>query len=214
MRQIVSGALVSSKVLDIFAVAGLEKPDISILSEDFLQEIKNMKHKNLAVEVLANLLAGNVKARTTTNITKRKKYSELLAIALQKYRNRSIKAAQVIEELIELAKDFKKDIARGKDMGLNDEERAFYDALADNESAVRELGDATLKTIALKLTEQLRRDLTIDWAERESIRAGIRNKVRRLLKKYQYPPDKREAATKLVLEQAEALSAKWTQAER
>ena len=138
-----------------------------------------------------------------------KKYSELLTQALNRYRNRAIEAAQVIEELIAMAKDFKQDTARGNKLGLNNDELAFYDALANNESAVRELGDETLKTIAFELTAQLRRDVSIDWAERESVRAGIRLKIKKLLKKHKYPPDKRDDAIKLVLEQAEVLSSDW-----
>lgn len=209
LRQVIHGSLISDKIIDIFAVAGLAKPDISSLSDDFLQELKNMQHKNLAVDILAGLLRGEFKSKTATNIVQAKKYSELLTQALNCYRNRAIEAAQVIEELIAMAKDFKQDTARGNKLGLNNDELAFYDALANNESAVRELDDETLKTIAFELTAQLRRDVTIDWAERASVRASIRLKIKKLLKKHKYPPDKRDDAIKLVLEQAEVLSSEW-----
>lgn len=210
LRQVISKALVSDKIVDIFEAAGLESPDISILSNEFLEEVKNMKQRNLAVEMLARLLKGEIKSKSATNIIQSKKYSELLTNALLKYRNRSIETAQVIEELVQMAKDFKKERSRGSDLGLNDDELAFYDALADNESAVQELGDETLKKIANELTDQLRNSVTIDWAQRESVRASIRIKIRQLLRKYKYPPDKREEAIKLILEQAETLSESWT----
>ena len=209
LRQIIYGSLISNAIVDIYAVAGLAKPDISNLSDDFLQEIKNMKHKNLAVDILAGLLRGEFKSKTATNVVQAKKYSELLAQALNRYRNRAIEAAQVIEELIAMAKDFKQNMARGDKLDLSNDELAFYDALAKNESAVRELGDETLKNVALELTAQLRRDVSIDWAEREGVRARIRLKIKKLLKKYKYPPDKRDDAIKLVLKQAEVLSSEW-----
>jgi len=210
LRQIVSKALVSDKIVDIFKIAGLDRPDISILSENFLEEVKNIKQKKLAVEILARLLKDEVKARTAINLIQAKKYSELLNNALLKYKNRSIQTAQVIEELIQMAKNFKKEMDRGKNLGLNNDELAFYDALADNESAVRELGDKILKKIALELTKQLRASVTIDWAKRESVRANIKIKIKRLLRKYEYPPDKRDEAVALVLRQAETLSENWT----
>lgn len=209
LRQVVSKALVSDKIVDIFEAAGLESPDISILSESFLEEVKNMKQKNLAVEMLARLLKGEVKSKTATNIIQAKKYSELLSNALLKYRNRSIETAQVIEELIQMAKEFKKEMNRGNDLGLNDDELAFYDALSDNESATRELGDEILKAIAQELTDQLRKTVTVDWAQRDSVRASIRIKIKRLLRKYKYPPEKTDDAIKLVLQQAETLSEAW-----
>ncbi len=209
LKQVLSKALVSDKIVDIFEAAGLQQPDISILSESFLEKVKNIKHKNLAVEMLKRLLKDEIKARTRSNIIQSQKYSELLSRALIKYKNRSIHNAQVIEELIQMAKDFKKDMERGKDFDLNEDELAFYDALANNESAIRKLGDETLKIIAKELTDQLKKSVTIDWAKRESVRAGIRLKIRRLLRKYKYPPDKSEQALCLVLEQAEGLSEKW-----
>ena len=210
LRQVISKALVSDKIVDIFEAAGLDRPDISILSEDFLEEVKNMKQKNLAVEMLSRLLKGEVQSRTKTNIIQAQKYSELLTKALIKYRNRSIETAQIIEELIQMAKDFKEEMGRGNKMGLSDDELAFYDALANNESAVRELGDEILKKIAHELTSQLQRSTTVDWAKRESVRARIRLKVKRLLRKYKYPPDKQEEAIHLILKQAETLSESWS----
>lgn len=209
LRQVVSKALASDKIVDIFEAAGLESPDISILSDSFLEEVKNMKQKNLAVEMLARLLKGEVKSKTATNIIQAKKYSELLGNALLKYRNRSIETAQVIEELIKMAKDFKREMGRGKELGLNDDELAFYDALANDETAIRELGDEILKAIAHELTNQLRKTVTVDWAKRESVRASIRIKIKRLLRKYKYPPEKTEEAIALVLKQAETLSESW-----
>ena len=210
LRQVISKALVSDKIVDIFEAAGLDRPDISILSEDFLEEVKSMKQKNLAVEMLSRLLKGEVQSRTKTNIIQAQKYSELLTKALIKYRNRSIETAQIIEELIQMAKDFKEEMSRGTKLGLNDDELAFYDALANNESAVRELGDEILKKIAHELTSQLQRSTTVDWAKRESVRARIRLQVKKLLRKYKYPPDKQEEAVLLILKQAETLSESWT----
>ena len=168
-----------------------------------------MKQKNLALEILARLLKGEIKSKTSKNIIQSRKYSELLKNALLRYKNRSIETAQVMEELAQMAKKFIAEIDRGKSMGLNEDEIAFYDALADNESAIKELGDKTLKTIAFELTQQLRNSLTIDWAKRESVRATIRIKIRKLLQKYKYPPDKRDDAIALILEQAETLSEHW-----
>lgn len=209
MRQVVSKALVSDKIVDIFQAAGLDRPDISILSDSFLDEIKNMQKKNLAVELLARLLKGEVKAKITTNLIQAKKYSDLLTAALHKYRNRSIETAQVIEELIQMAKDFNKALQKGKELGLTEDEMAFYDALANNESAVRELGDEILKAIANELTKELQGSVTVDWAQRESVRATIRIKIKRLLRKYKYPPDQQDDAIVLILKQAETLSEKW-----
>ena len=209
LRQVISKALVSNKVVDIFEVSGIKKPDISILSDAFLEDIQNMKYKNLALEVLSRLLKDEIKSRTATNIVQAKKYSQLLAEALAKYQNRSIETAQVMEELVKMAKDFKKEMDRSEDLGLNQDELAFYDAIIQNESAVRELADATLKKIAQELTKTLKKSVVVDWAKRESIRAGIRIKIKSLLRKYKYPPDRRENATALVLDQAEALSWHW-----
>lgn len=209
-RQIMSNAVVSDEVVDIFEAAGLNKPDISILSDEFLEDVRQMKERNLAVELLERLLKDEVKARFKTNVVQSAKFTELLEQTLLRYRNRTIETAQVIEELIAMAKQFQEAAARGDRLGLQTDELAFYDALADNESAVRELGDDTLRKIAVELTESLRNSVTVDWAVRESVRARMRIMVRTLLRRYRYPPDRQRAAMELVLKQAEALSEEWT----
>ncbi len=206
IRQIVAGAVAPEGVVDIFQAAGLKKPDISILSEDFLAEVQGMPHKNLAVEVLRKLLQGELRTRRRKNIVQARRFSELLEQALRRYENRAVEATQVIEELIALAREMREADRRGEKLGLSEEEMAFYDALADNESAVQVLGNATLREIARELVRIVRENATIDWTQRESVRAHLRVLVRRVLRKYGYPPDKREKATRLVLEQAELLA--------
>ena len=210
LRQIVSKSLVSDKIVDIFEVAGLKKPDISILSGNFLEEVKSLEHKNIAIELLNRLLKDEIKIREKTNLVLAKKYSELLEETLLKYKHRSIHTAQVIEELVKMANDFKKSIKRGEDLGLNESEFAFYNALADNKSAVTELGDKILKKIAIELTKTLRNSITVDWAKRESVRSTIKLRIKKLLEKYKYPPDNRKEAVQLVLSQAETISESWT----
>jgi type I restriction enzyme R subunit len=212
IRQIVSRAVVSDEVVDIFAAAGLKKPDISILSEEFLREVSHMPQKNLAVELLRKLLNNEIKTRSRRNVVKARLFSEMLAEAVRKYQNRAIQAAQVIEELIGLAQQVREDEARGEKLGLSEDEVAFYDALEVNDSAVKVLGDATLKTIARELVDTVRRNTAIDWTVRDNIRAHLRVLVKRILRKYGYPPDKQEKATLTVLEQAEVLSANWATA--
>jgi len=209
IRQIVSRAVVSDQVVDIFAAAGLKKPDISILSEDFLAEVSRLPQRNLAVELLRKLLNNEIKIRGRRNVVKARLFSELLESAIRKYQNRAIQTAQVIEELIGLAKQMREEAAKGAELGLTDDEVAFYDALGINDSAVQVLGDETLKTIARELVETVRRNTTIDWTVRENVRANLRVLVKRILRKYGYPPDKQEKATDTVLEQAETLSADW-----
>jgi type I restriction enzyme R subunit len=209
IRQIVSRAVFSGDVVDIFAAAGLKKPDISILSEEFLREVSQLPQKNLAVELLQKLLNDEIKARSRRNVVKSRLFSTLLESSIRKYQNRVIQAAQVIEELIGLAKQMREESAKGEELGLSEDEVAFYDALEVNDSAVKVLGDATLKTIARELVDTVRRNTTIDWTVRENIRANLRVLVKRILRKYGYPPDKQEKATLTVLEQAEALSANW-----
>ena len=209
MRQIVSRAVAPEGVIDIFAAAGLQKPDISILSDEFLADVKQMPQRNLAVELLRKLLTGEIKTRRRRNLSQAKTFSELLEQSLRRYQNRAIEAAQVIEELIGLAKDMREANARGEALGLNDEEGAFYDALETNDSAVKVLGDDTLRTIARELVAAVRANVTIDWTMRENVRANLRVIVKRILRKYEYPPDKQEKATKTVLEQAELLSGEW-----
>ena len=212
IRQIVSRAVFSGDVVDIFAAAGLKKPDISILSEEFLTEVSHLPQKNLAVELLRKLLNDEIKTRSRRNVVKSRLFSALLETSIRKYQNRAIQAAQVIEELIGLAKQMREESAKGEELGLSEDEVAFYDALEVNDSAVKVLGDATLKTIARELVDTVRRNTTIDWTVRENIRANLRVLVKRILRKYGYPPDKQEKATLTVLEQAEVLSANWATA--
>ena len=212
VRQIVSRAVVSDGVIDIFAAAGLQKPDISILSEEFLVEVRGMPQRNLAVELLQKLLKGEIRARGRKNLVQAKAFSEMLEQALRRYQNRAIEAAQVIEELISLAKQMREANARGEKLGLSEDEIAFYDALETNDSAVKVLGDETLQTIARELVDKVRASVTIDWTMRENVRAQLRVLVKRILRKYGYPPDKQERATDLVLAQAALLSADWAKA--
>src|SRR5690606_14869121 len=212
IRQIVSKAIVSDEVIDIFAAAGLKHPDISILSDQFLADVRGMEHKNLAVELLRKLLNGEVKARSRHNLVQARSFADLLDKSVRRYQNRAIEAAQVVEELIDLAKEMRAALGRGEQLGLTPDELAFYDALEVNDSAVKVLGDDTLRTIARELVETVRKNVTIDWTVKESVRATLRVIVKRILRKYGYPPDKQEAATNTVLQQAELLSEFWTKA--
>ena len=209
IRQIINSAVVSEEVVDVFDAVGLDKPNIGILDDAFLAEVRNLPERNLAVELLERLLEGEIKSKFSSNIVQQKKFSELLANVVKRYQNRAIETAQVIEELIEMAKKFRAAANRGDELGLNDDEVRFYDALTENESAVRELSDETLKKIAHELAENLRNNLTVDWSVRESVRAKLRLMVRRILRKYKYPPDQQEAAVELVLQQADALGEAW-----
>jgi type I restriction enzyme R subunit len=212
IRQIVSKAVASDEVVDIFAAAGLKKPDISILSDDFLAEVQDMPQRNLAVELLKKLLTGEIKSRSKRNLVQARSFAELLEQAVRKYQNRAIETAQVIEELIALAKEMREAKARGENLGLSDEELAFYDALETNDSAVKVLGEPTLKLIARELVETVKKNTSIDWTLKENVRAHLRVLVKRILRKYGYPPDKQERAVQTVMQQAEALSAEWAQA--
>ena len=209
IRQIINSAVVSGEVVDIFAAVGLDKPNIGLLDDAFLAQVNNLPQKNLAVELLERLLHGEIKSRFATNVVQDRKFSDLLADVIRRYQNRSIETAQVMEELIAMAKKFREAAGRGEALGLGDDEVKFYDALANNESAVRELQDETLKKIAQELTKSLRDNVTVDWAERESVRAKLRLMVRRILKKYKYPPEQQETAVQLILEQAHALAETW-----
>ncbi len=211
IRQIISKAVGSGEVVDIFAAAGLKKPDISILSDEFLAEVRGMPQKNLAVELLRKLLAGEIKTRSRRNVVQARSFAEMLERALKKYQSRAIETAQVIEELIGLARDMRDANARGEQLGLSEDEIAFYDALETNDSAVKVMGDETLRTIARELVSTVRNNLTIDWTVRENVRAQLRVLVKRILRKYGYPPDKQEKATQTVLEQAEVLSGGWVE---
>lgn len=210
LKQILDNALIGGGVTDVFALCGLDKPNIGLLSEEFLEDVRQMPYKNFAVELLEKLLKDDIKAKTRNNVVQEKKYADRLQETLRKYNNRGIETAQVIEELIAMAKQFQAEMERDAALGLNPDEIAFYDALASNESAVRELGDEILKKIAVEITSKLRKSTTVDWQVRESVRAKLRILVRRTLQRYKYPPDKAPAAIALIMEQAEALSNHWT----
>ena len=210
IRQLVSKAITApDQVIDVFSAAGLKKPDISILSDEFLAEVRGLKHKNVAKELLEKLLRDEIKARSKRHLVQSRAFSEMLKKALNAYHNRAIATQEVIDELIRLAQDMREATRRGEDLGLSDDEIAFYDALAMNESAVLVMGVDELKVIAVELVVSVRKSVTIDWTVRESARAKIRVMVRRILKKHGYPPDLREEATRTVLEQAELLCADW-----
>ncbi|HBC3848181.1 TPA: type I restriction endonuclease subunit R [Vibrio cholerae] len=209
LRQILNNAIVADGVDDIFKTVGLDKPNIGLLSEEFLEDVKHMKEKNLAVELLEKLLRDEVKARMKNDVVQEKKFSERIMSTLQKYHNRSIETAQVIEELIQWAKEMQADAEMMDKLNLSTDEIAFYRALVTNEASVRTLGDDNLRQLAIELTHQLRKSATVDWQKRESVRARMRNLVRRLLRRWKYPPDAAEEAIKLVLDQAEVLADGW-----
>ena len=209
VRQILSLAVVSEGVMDVFAAAGLDKPDISVLSDEFLAEVRDMPRRHLAVEALQRLLRGEVRNRRGRNVVQGEMFSQMLEDAIRRYQNRSIEAAQVIEELIELAREMRAANERGEHLGLSEEETAFYDALETNDSAVQVMGDAVLCQIARELVETVRANAKIDWTRREDVRAQLRVAVKRLLRRHGYPPDKQEKATNTVIKQAEALTTTW-----
>jgi type I restriction enzyme R subunit len=209
IRQLVSKAIASDKVIDIFAAAGLKKPDISILSDEFLAEVRGMPQRNLAVELLRKLLNDEIKSHFRKNLVQARSFAEMLEKSIRAYQNRALETAQVIEELISLAKDMREADKRGDKLGLTEDEIAFYDALETNDSAVKVLGDDTLKNIAKELVEAVRNNVSIDWTVKEGVRAKLRVMVKRILRKYGYPPDKQEKATQTVLEQAEVICKDW-----
>lgn len=209
IRQIVSRAVSAGEVIDIFAAAGLKKPDISVLSDEFMAEVRGMPQKNLAIDLLRKLLLGEIMTRRRKNVAQARSFTEMLENAIRKYQNRAIEATQIIEELIALAKEMRQASARGEELRLTEDELAFYDALETNDSAVKVLGDETLRTIARELVTAIHDNVKIDWTVRENVRAHLRVLVKRILRKYGYPPDKQEKATLTVLEQAEALSQEW-----
>jgi type I restriction enzyme, R subunit len=209
VRQIVSKAVASDEVIDIFSAAGLKKPDISILSDEFLSEVRELPHKNLAIETLRKLLSDEITSRSRKNLVQSRQFSEMLEESIRKYQNRSLQAAQIVQELIDLAKDMREAHGRGEKLGLTEDELAFYDALETNDNAVKVLGDETLKKIALEVLDTVRKNTSIDWTVKESVRAKLRTMVKRILRKYGYPPDKQEKATQTVLEQAELLCKEW-----
>ena len=210
IKQLIDNAVISDGVEDIFSLVGLDKPNIGILSKEFLEDVANMPYKNLAVELLERLLKDDIKAKTKNNVVQEKKFSDRLQATLGKYHNRAIETSKVIEELIQMAKDFAEATKHGQDLGLNFDELAFYDALAENESALIEMGDETLKKIAIELTLKLRSSISVDWQKRESVRAKMRNIIRIILKRFKYPPDRAEKALDMVMKQAEVLSDEWS----
>jgi len=209
VRQIVSRAITSPEILDIFAVAGLERPDASILSDEFLEEVRGLPYKNVALEALRRLLSDEIKSRARRNVTQTRSFADKLEEAILRYQNRALTAAQVIAALIEIAKEVRAAAKRGETLGLSDDELAFYDALGVNDSAVQVLGDDTLRQIARDLVATVRANATIDWTVKETVRAKLRVMVRRLLSRYGYPPDKQATAIQTILEQAEALGQEW-----
>ena len=213
VRQLVSEAVASDEVVDIFDAAGLEKPELSILSEEFMNEVRLLQHKNVAVELLRRLLNSEIKARSKTSLVQSRSFADMLERSIRKYQNRAIEAAQVIEELIALAKEMEARRKRGEQLGLNAEELAFYEALAQNESAKEVMGDKQLCSIAQALLNTIRASVTIDWTKKESARANIRRQVKRILKNFGYPPDQQDDAVKLLLQQAELMAGAWVDEE-
>lgn len=209
IKQIISKAVISDRVIDIFAAAGLQKPNISILSDEFLNFVKVMPQKNLAFEALKKLLMDEIKIRRKKNLIQARSFEDLLDKSIKAYTNRSIEAAEIIQQLIELAKKMRDEHKRGAQLNLSEEEVAFYDALADNESAKQVLGDETLKTMAKELVDTVRKNVTVDWTMRDAVQAKLRLLVKKLLKRYGYPPDKQEKATLTVLDQAKLLCKDW-----
>ena len=212
IQQIVSRSVVSTEIIDILAAAGISTPDIFVLSDDFLAEVQQMEKKNLALEALKKLLGDQIRSRTRTNVVETKAFSERLEQAITRYHANALTTVEVLQELIYLAKDIRAARQRGEEEGLNEEEIAFYDALAENASALEIMGNQALKVIAHELLTSLQQNATVDWSHREPARARMRVLVKRILRKYGYPPDLQDAAVQTVLQQAEALSAKWAMA--
>ena len=209
IRQLVSKAVSSDRVIDIFTDAGMSRPDTSILSDEFLAEVRDLPHRNLALELLQKLLSDQIKTRSRRNVVEARSFAEMLEQSILRYQNRSIETAQVIAQLIELAKDMRNAHRRGEELGLTEDELAFYDALEVNDSAVKVLGDVTLRAIAQEVVESVKRNVSIDWSVKESAKAKLRTIIKRLLRKHGYPPDLQEKATQTVLEQAETLCRDW-----
>ena len=209
MRQIVSQAVVSGGIVDIFSSAGLRRPDISVLSEQFLEEVRDMQRPNLAVELLRKLLKNEIRTRSRKNVVQARSFAEMLEKTVRHYQNRALDATEIIEELIQIARKIREASARGEKLGLSEDELAFYDALKTSDSAAKILGDDTLRKIAHELVETVRNKITIDWTLRENVRAKLRSSVKRVLRKHDYPPDKKEKATETVIEQAKAWSDNW-----
>ncbi len=211
LKQIIDNAIIADGVADVFDMIGLDKPNIGLLSDEFLEDVQQLPQKNLAMELLQKLLRDEIKARMKTDVVSQKKYSDRILETLRKYHNRAIETAEVIEELINIAKEMEADLNAAEKLGLNTDEISFYRALIQNESAVRELGDNNLRELAKYITEKLRKSTTVDWQVRDSVRAKLRNLVRRALRRWKYPPDKADEAIELCLKQAEVLSHVWSQ---
>ena len=209
IRQLVDEAVVSDQVVDIFDAAGIKKPDISILSDEFMAEIQGMQHKNLALELLKKILSDEIRTRSTRNMVQSRKLSEMLEGAINRYQNNLLNAAEIIQELIDMAREIRAADKRGDELGLTEDELAFYDALEVNDSAVKILGDEVLRQIAHDLVEQVRKNATIDWTVKETVRSRMKVMVKRILRKYGYPPDKQASATETILQQAESLAESW-----
>jgi type I restriction enzyme R subunit len=206
IRQVVSDAVAAGGVIDIYAAAGIEKPDISIIDEEFARQLTTNPHPNVQIELLKRLLTAELRTVAKRNLIAERKFSEMLERAVRSYTNRSLDAAEVITELVELAKQMRADRDRGTNLGLRDDELAFYDAVCQNDSATLELSDDTLKAMARELVSIVRRNTTVDWDKKEQVRASLRRHIRRLLTKYKYPPDKQESAVLLVIQQAELIA--------
>ena len=211
IRQILSKAVISDRIVDIFEAVGIEKPNISVLSEKFLLEVKGMKEKNLAFESLKKLLNDEIKIRMKKNVVMSKSFMEMLEKTIKRYTNNTIDAAEAIEELIRTARGIKEDIEIGKKLNLKEDEKAFYDALASNQSAIEVLGNDTLREIALEIVRLIKNSVKVDWTIRESVQAELKLKVKLVLRRYKYPPDQEESATNLVLEQAQVVAKDWAE---
>lgn len=206
IKQVIDQALVTEQVIDIFDASGIKKPDISILSEEFLLEVKNMKHKNIAFEVLRNLLDGEIKTRSKTNLVQSKSLMDMLENSIKKYHNKIITAVEVIDELINISKEIESMDKESKELGLEDFEYAFYTAVANNESAKELMGKEMLRELAVVITQRVKENTSIDWTLKESVRAKVRSVVRRVLRQYGYPPNMQELTTETVLKQAEIIA--------
>ena len=209
IKQVVDQAIVSEQVVDIFDAAGIKKPELSVLDDDFLEEMRNMKHKNLALEVLKKLLNDEIKIRSKHNVVQSRSLMEMLESSIKRYQNNLITAAEIIQEMIDLAKEIKEADKRGEKMGLSKDELAFYDAVANNQSAKDLLGDETLLKLARVLVERVKENASIDWTVKESVKKKLKVIVKRTLRQYGYPPDLQKLATETVLQQAEALAVFW-----
>jgi type I restriction enzyme, R subunit len=212
IRQIISGAIASDGVIDVFGEAGLSRPDISVLSDEFLQTVQKSEHKNLQLELLKKLINDEIRVQGRRNVVQARKFSEMLQQTLLRYQNRTIETAQVIVELIEMAKTMRDAPKRGEALGLTEDEVCFYDALVDHGDVQSMMGDEKLAAIAHELVESIRRSVSIDWTQKKSVRADMRRKIKKLLKKHGYPPDKQKAAVLTVIEQAELVCRDWSRA--